>query len=319
MSDPAGDTIASVATWFLIAGIHSGVSKCFAPCFGTDLNMKASLGKHWWKLSPVVHFIIYLNFITTASDADPKLSTKQEYANLIAIPIGLVLYLCSKLAPRWASADGRISFAAPVVFHSINWFVVWIDFFTVNQFEWPGFVVCIWMFLFWAELTSCLHSIDCYMCMYRGSEFKNAQIAFLFIFPVIIYNLVGFWYAFISFFCYLFATSGAMTKDEQRKYVTFTYSSGSTYVGQMVEEKKDGYGTYKSVDGWSYVGQFKDDKPHGYGTNTWANGNVHNGDWKNGKEHGYGCHTKVNGDKLQAEWKEGKLFKVEGKLFKQKQ
>ena len=159
----ADDTMISVFLWISIAGIHYGVSKCFEPCFGTDLNMKASMGKHWWKLSPVVHFIIYLHFITTTSDEIYLLFpvTKQEYANLIAIPIGFVLYLCSKLAPRWASPDGRISFAAPVVFHSINWFVVWIDFFTVNQFEWPGFTVCIWMFLFWAELTSCLHSIDC--------------------------------------------------------------------------------------------------------------------------------------------------------------
>ena len=140
------NTIMSVFRWIIIAGIHHGVSKCFAQCFGTDLDMKASLGKHWWKLSPVVYFIIYLHFITT--NFDPLLPTKQEYANVIAIPIGFALIAITIQTPKWASPDGRISFAAPVVFHGINWFVVWIDFFTVNQFEWPGFVVCIWMFLF---------------------------------------------------------------------------------------------------------------------------------------------------------------------------
>ena len=163
------------------------------------------------------------------------------------------------------------------------------------------------MFLFWAELISCVLSIDCYM----DTGFKNAQVAYLFGFPVIIWYLVGFGYALISFFCYIFASSGTMAKGDKRKHVTFTYSSGSTYVGQMVEEKKDGYGTYKSADGWSYVGQFKDDERDGYGTYTWADGDVCNGDWKNGKKHGTLYLTKVNGDKFEGQFKNG-----EGKFTK---
>ena len=64
---------------------------------------------------------------------------------------------------------------------------------------------------------------------------------------------------------------------------TFTFPSGSEYVGEWKDDKKHGYGTFRFVDGGQHVGEYKDDKPNGHGTYTWADGDKYVGEYKDDK------------------------------------
>ena len=64
-------------------------------------------------------------------------------------------------------------------------------------------------------------------------------------------------------------------------YGTYTFESGSKYVGEFKDGNWHGRGTYTWASGSKYVGEFKDGKRHGQGTFTWADGRVEKGIWKN--------------------------------------
>ena len=87
---------------------------------------------------------------------------------------------------------------------------------------------------------------------------------------------------------------------------TFTFPSGSEYVGEWKDDKKHGYGTFRFVDGGQHVGEYKDDKPNGHGTYTWADGDKYVGEYKDGKPHGQGAYIWADGDKYVGEYKDGK-------------
>ena len=44
---------------------------------------------------------------------------------------------------------------------------------------------------------------------------------------------------------------------------TYTFASGSKYVGELKDDKRNGQGTYTFASGEKYVGTFKDDKRNG--------------------------------------------------------
>ena len=70
------------------------------------------------------------------------------------------------------------------------------------------------------------------------------------------------------------------------------------------------YGTYTYASGSKYVGEYKNDMMHGLGTYTYgpkseSAGDKYVGAWKNDKRHGLGTYTYVNGEKQVGEWKNG--------------
>ena len=67
-------------------------------------------------------------------------------------------------------------------------------------------------------------------------------------------------------------------------YGTYTWASGTKYVGEWKNYKKHGNGTYTMADGQKYVGEWKNGNKHGQGTFTNADGTIyHSGEWVNDK------------------------------------
>jgi hypothetical protein len=69
---------------------------------------------------------------------------------------------------------------------------------------------------------------------------------------------------------------------------TWTFSSGSKYVGEWKDDKRTGQGTFtfgpeSEWAGDKYVGEWKDNKLNGQGIYTHADGTVEEGIWKNSK------------------------------------
>ena len=88
---------------------------------------------------------------------------------------------------------------------------------------------------------------------------------------------------------------------------TYTWSSGSKYVGEWKDGKRYGQGTYTWPSGDKYVGEYKNDKRHGQGTFTWPNGDKYVGEYKDNKQHGQGTYTWADGEKYVGEYKDGKM------------
>ena len=100
--------------------------------------------------------------------------------------------------------------------------------------------------------------------------------------------------------------TGCISGDCQNGQGTYTYASGSKYVGEYKEDKKDGQGTYTWQNPWEqYVGEWKGNKYHGQGSYTLATGEKYIGEWKDGKKHGHGTYTYSSGSKYVGEWKDG--------------
>jgi hypothetical protein len=89
---------------------------------------------------------------------------------------------------------------------------------------------------------------------------------------------------------------------------TYTYSSGSKYVGEHKDNERHGQGTHTHANGDIYVGEFKDGERHGQGTNTWASGSKYVGEYKDNKRQGQGTYTWANGSKYVGEWKDNKRY-----------
>lgn len=65
---------------------------------------------------------------------------------------------------------------------------------------------------------------------------------------------------------------------------TYTFSDGSSYVGEMKAFKLNGYGIYTSSDGSKYVGEWKNDRRNGQGTYYNKDGSIINsGEWQEGE------------------------------------
>lgn len=73
-----------------------------------------------------------------------------------------------------------------------------------------------------------------------------------------------------------------------------TYSSGSSYEGEVKNGKLCGYGVFKYANGNVYSGEWEDNKQNGEGEfmfageTAWESGDVYKGSFKNGKFHGFG-------------------------------
>ncbi|EPY23549.1 phosphatidylinositol-4-phosphate 5-kinase-like protein [Strigomonas culicis] len=90
--------------------------------------------------------------------------------------------------------------------------------------------------------------------------------------------------------------------------ITFTYPSGSKYVGGFKDGKLHGYGVYTYVpSGDEYAGEWKADMKHGHGTYTYARGDKYVGEWFAGKKNGKGLFLFANGDEYIGCWSEDKM------------
>ena len=90
-------------------------------------------------------------------------------------------------------------------------------------------------------------------------------------------------------------------------YGSFTWESGSTYIGEFQNNKRHGKGIYTWINPFEqYVGEYKNGKIHGQGTYTYADGENYSGEYKNGNHHGQGTYTYANGSTYIGEWKNDK-------------
>ncbi|CAD2213509.1 phosphatidylinositol-4-phosphate 5-kinase-like protein [Angomonas deanei] len=90
--------------------------------------------------------------------------------------------------------------------------------------------------------------------------------------------------------------------------VTFTFPSGSKYVGSFKDGKMHGYGEYTYVpSGDTYKGEWKADMKHGHGTYVYASGDKYIGEWYCGKKQGKGRFSFTSGDEYTGAWKADKM------------
>ena len=77
--------------------------------------------------------------------------------------------------------------------------------------------------------------------------------------------------------------------------VSFTYSSGDNYQGEMINGQRSGFGKMSYGDGACYEGQWVSDLHEGQGTKWWEDGIEYVGAWKAGLMHGQGRYTMTDG------------------------
>ncbi|MBL6811325.1 MAG: hypothetical protein ISQ63_00410 [SAR86 cluster bacterium] len=87
---------------------------------------------------------------------------------------------------------------------------------------------------------------------------------------------------------------------------TYYWPDNRIYIGDFKEGKSDGKGTMTWPNGDEYVGDFKEDKRTGKGTFTWSDGSNYVGDFVDGWRTGKGTHTYSNGDIYVGEQKNSK-------------
>ena len=99
---------------------------------------------------------------------------------------------------------------------------------------------------------------------------------------------------------------GEYRDDKRNGQGTLTFPSGAKYVGEFREEKYHGQGTYTHPDGQKYVGEYNDNKKHGQGTLTFPSGQKYVGEFRDGKRNGRGTHTHPDGGKFVGEFRDDK-------------
>ena len=91
---------------------------------------------------------------------------------------------------------------------------------------------------------------------------------------------------------------------------TYTWASGSKYIGEYKDGKKHGQGAHTQANGNKYVGEFKDDKRHGQGTYNWKDGRIWVGEWENGELSGYAITYDASGSiNQEGIFKNGKFLR----------
>lgn len=85
-------------------------------------------------------------------------------------------------------------------------------------------------------------------------------------------------------------------------YDTYTWPSGSKYVGEWKDGMPHGQGTFTLTNGDKYVGEYKDGNRHGQGTYVFfTEGGGYVGEYKDNQRSGQGTYTLPNGDKYVGE------------------
>ena len=91
---------------------------------------------------------------------------------------------------------------------------------------------------------------------------------------------------------------------------TYTWASGSKYIGEYKDGKKHGQGANTQANGNKYVGEYKDGKRHGQGTYNWKDGRIWVGEWENGELSGYAITYDASGSiNQEGIFKNGKFLR----------
>ena len=109
---------------------------------------------------------------------------------------------------------------------------------------------------------------------------------------------------------------------------SFTYESGSTYVGEFQNDRRHGQGTYIYASGTKYVGEFKNKYPYGQGVYYFLaddeyESDVYVGELKDNKFHGQGAYSYANGDIHIGEFKDDLLnghavqYRADGSIYQE--
>jgi hypothetical protein len=102
------------------------------------------------------------------------------------------------------------------------------------------------------------------------------------------------------------ACQGSVVAKWHNCFGTYTYPSGSKYVGEFQDGDFNGQGTLIHPDGSKYVGEYKDNRKNGQGTYTWLDGTKYVGEFQNGDFNGQGTYTFPSGAKYIGEFKDDK-------------
>jgi clan AA aspartic protease (TIGR02281 family) len=86
---------------------------------------------------------------------------------------------------------------------------------------------------------------------------------------------------------------------------TYTWPDGQKYVGEFRDGKQNGQGTVTLPDGRKYVGEFRNDELNGRGTFTWPSGRKYVGEFRDGKQNGQGTKTFPDGEEYVGYWRDG--------------
>lgn len=98
--------------------------------------------------------------------------------------------------------------------------------------------------------------------------------------------------------------------EKHNCFGSYTFPSGSKYVGEFKANKLEGQGTYSFANGDKYVGEFKANMRNGKGTLTLVNGNKYIGEYKNGKRSGNGTLFAAGGHIIsEGVWDDDKFVK----------
>ena len=100
---------------------------------------------------------------------------------------------------------------------------------------------------------------------------------------------------------------GTWQDDRPHGLGTFTFSSGTTYVGHFRDGKRNGQGTLNSSDGDRYVGEWDNDLANGHGTITLASGATYVGQFRDGKRSIYGTLNLDNGERYVGQFQDDKF------------
>ena len=98
---------------------------------------------------------------------------------------------------------------------------------------------------------------------------------------------------------------------------TFTWASGTKYVGEFRDGKGNGQGTLTTAKSDKYVGEFRDGKYHGQGTYYFLaenqfKGDKYVGEWRDHKRHGQGIYTLADGrPPLEGLWEDNKFVRAQ--------
>ena len=99
--------------------------------------------------------------------------------------------------------------------------------------------------------------------------------------------------------------TGCISGDCENGQGTFTYASGSKYVGEWKDSLRHGQGTLVFL-GEEYIGEWKNGSRDGKGICYYDSPTgTYEGEWKNNERHGNGFMTGDYGYSYTGEWKSG--------------